>query len=445
MKFVKLSFIIAFAIVVSLGIGSTSYAFHDGGVATCEACHTMHNSFQGAAMSGKQGTTFSALDSAAAAGSGAPGSSAVYLLRGSDQSSTCLNCHEGPTMSSYHVSTDLTTITASANQAPVNRGPGGDFGWLRVNTTSSTASSKDRHGHNIVAIDYGYLADGKNATAPGGGTTSFDATKLNCISCHNPHNNLRRTDENGTQATTGAPIIASGSYNTSVAASSTAAVGVYRFLRGVTPAKSYPTFAFTATAPDAVAPSTYNRTEAVSDTHVAYGQGMSAWCGNCHGAFYDSAYNSGTTGHAHPTNVTLGATTPAILTNYQTYIKTGDMTGDNGATKGGYSSLVPVEMGSAAYATLKTAATNTALGGSNPGADGNSKVMCLSCHRAHAGGFDSMTRFYVSGNITDATGAYTLVSGQTATLQVQAAYYDRPSTVFAAYQRTLCNKCHAKD
>jgi hypothetical protein len=27
----------------------------------------------------------------------------------------------------------------------------------------------------------------------------------------------------------------------------------------------------------------------------------------------------------------------------------------------------------------------------------------------------------------------------------QAAYYDRPATVFATYQRVLCNKCHAKD
>ena len=29
--------------------------------------------------------------------------------------------------------------------------------------------------------------------------------------------------------------------------------------------------------------------------------------------------------------------------------------------------------------------------------------------------------------------------------QVQAAYYDRPVTVFGANQRSLCNKCHAQD
>ncbi len=431
MKSIKLSLILAIAVLAIVGICTTSYAFHDGGVARCEACHTMHNSLQEQAMSGQKSTT--------PGGTGNAAGSAVFLLRGSDQSSTCLNCHEGPTLSSYHVSTDLATVTAAANKAPVNRSPGGDFGWLRVATTTSTSSPIDRHGHNIVATDFGYTADAKNLTAPGG---TYDATKLNCISCHNPHNNKRRIDESGTLATTGAPIIASGSYNNSPVATGTAAVGVFRFLGGAGYApKSYGA-AFTNEVPDAVAPSTYNRTEATSETHVAYGQGMSQWCANCHGSFYDTAYASGSASHPHPTNVALGAT---ILANYNAYVKTGDMSGDAGSTKGGFSSLVPVEMASNNYTSLKSAATNTALGGSNPGADGNSKVMCLSCHRAHASGFESMARFYIAGTITDAAGAYTLASGQTTTLQVQAAYYDRPNTVFAAYQRTLCNKCHAKD
>jgi len=29
--------------------------------------------------------------------------------------------------------------------------------------------------------------------------------------------------------------------------------------------------------------------------------------------------------------------------------------------------------------------------------------------------------------------------------ETKAAYYDRPVTAFASYQRVLCNKCHAKD
>jgi nitrate reductase cytochrome c-type subunit len=426
MKLLKVSFIIAIAVMAIIGISAPSYAFHDGGVARCESCHTMHNSYQQGAMSGQASTTVGAY------GTGNPSASAIFLLRGTDQSSTCLNCHEGPTLSSYHVSTPDATITAAANKAPVNRGPGGDFGWLRVATTTSTASPKDRHGHNIVAADFGYNADGVNLTAPG---TTYDAAQLNCISCHNPHNSLRRIDENGTQATTGAPIVSSGSYKTSPVATGTAAVGVYRFLRGANAApKSYPGFNFSATAPDAVVSSSYNRTEAVSDTVVAYGQGMSQWCGNCHGSFYDTAYSSGNSGHGHPTNVALSAT---ILANYNSYVKTGDMSGTQG-----FSSLVPVEQGSADYTALKSFATNTA---GNYQITASAKVLCLSCHRAHASGFESMARFYVAGVITDTAGQYQLASGQTTTLQVQAAYYDRPETVFATYQRTLCNKCHAKD
>jgi hypothetical protein len=34
--------------------------------------------------------------------------------------------------------------------------------------------------------------------------------------------------------------------------------------------------------------------------------------------------------------------------------------------------------------------------------------------------------------------------GRTAA-ETQRAFYDRPKTLFAVYQRGLCNKCHAKD
>ena len=35
-------------------------------------------------------------------------------------------------------------------------------------------------------------------------------------------------------------------------------------------------------------------------------------------------------------------------------------------------------------------------------------------------------------------------SGQSAA-ETQQAYYGRPATKFGPYQRSLCNKCHAKD
>jgi len=441
MKLIKLSFIIAIAVMAIIGVSTTSYAFHAGGVASCESCHTMHNSLNNGVMSGTKTTT------AGAAGTANPAGSVAYLLRGTDQSSTCLNCHEGPSLSSYHVSTDNATILAAANRAPVNRGPGGDFGWLRAaaNTTTSVSTS-NRRGHNIVALDFGYAADTQNTYAPGG---SYLASQLNCISCHNPHSQLRRTSTDGSAAlvkpaigTNAYPIVASGS--ATAAASVTAPVGVYRFLRGAgadQAPKSTPAVVFAADPPVVISPSTYNRSEGASDTHVAYGSGMSAWCANCHAAFYDSVGDSniGNAGHPHPTNKAIGATMAA---NYNAYIGSGNL---SNATNG-YSSLVPVEQGTTDYAALATAATNTQNAGTYTAADANAKVMCLSCHRAHATGFQNMARFNIAGNTTASNGTdYALASGLAGTAGTLAAYYERPATQFGASTKQLCNKCHNKD
>jgi hypothetical protein len=78
MKVLKVSLILIAVALFSIGLSSTSYAFHSGGVAECEGCHTMHNSFEGVKM------TVNGL---------AVGTTNAYLLKGSDSSSTCLNCH----------------------------------------------------------------------------------------------------------------------------------------------------------------------------------------------------------------------------------------------------------------------------------------------------------------------------------------------------------------
>ena len=112
----------------------------------------------------------------------------------------------------------------------------------------------------------------------------------------------------------------------------------------------------------------------------------------------------------------------------------------------------------ASYTAMKGHAVNndSSLGGPD---STNSNVMCLSCHRAHASGFDSAKRFQTEYEFTvlaDATGApvypgtdsvvvnAAAAMGRT-TAEIQKAYYDRPATKFAAMQRVMCNKCHAKD
>lgn len=41
---------VALTAVAALLVAAPAFAFHDGGVAQCEGCHTMHNSLGGAQM-----------------------------------------------------------------------------------------------------------------------------------------------------------------------------------------------------------------------------------------------------------------------------------------------------------------------------------------------------------------------------------------------------------
>ena len=231
----------------------------------------------------------------------------AYLLKGTDSSSLCLHCHEAagmPVPRVHFVSTSAADMATGT--APVQLGPGGDFGWLKKTYSWSPApgaapltSPGERHGHNIVAVEYGYLADGTHGVAPGG---TYPSASFACTSCHDPHGKFRRM-AGGITAATGAPIIESGSYADSPdPVTGIWAVGVYRLLGGVGyQPKSLPSgFAFTSGPPDAVSPRLYNRAENVTQTRVAYGRGMSEWCANCHPGMMRSGYTADMGGLYHP-------------------------------------------------------------------------------------------------------------------------------------------------
>ena len=123
----------------------------------------MHNSFESTAMN---------VD-----GSYGAGTNKIYLLKGSDQSSTCLNCHQetaDTVPSSYHVATRSANASMSGtNPVPVEMTPGGDFAWLKIDslyTLRGTAGTSEgqRRGHSIIATDFGYSSDTVNTLAPGG-------------------------------------------------------------------------------------------------------------------------------------------------------------------------------------------------------------------------------------------------------------------------------------
>jgi predicted CXXCH cytochrome family protein len=377
--------IAALAAVLVFGLAGTASAFHGGGVAHCDGCHSMHNSADNPI--GPSATPNS------------------QLLKGTDPSSTCLNCHAGAgSASSYHVlSTDATVWS-----------PGGDFFWLtqsytNTNWSGSVTSDPDNMGHNIIASDFSLAIDGTNTVAPGG---TYSAANLGCTSCHDPHGQVQGGTANGQL-----PISVSGSYGDTPPAGTIA--GNYRLLGddqyGV----------INVAAPIAVTAG-FGETDT---SHVAYGQGMSEWCASCH-----TAYLSDPNKHRAGNLNTLGST---IATNYNAYVATGDFTGGAGPTA--YTALVPFERQETDTTILLAAVTST----QGPVAGDN--VMCLTCHRAHASAFNNITRWDTEHELL-AEGWPTAANLTAMGAVPNADYYGRDiATDFGDYQRSLCNKCHVQD
>jgi predicted CXXCH cytochrome family protein len=414
MKIVNSILAAATAALMIVGLGSTGYAFHSGGVAECMGCHNIHD-----------------------------GQSASALLVGSDISSTCLSCHGAASAGSYHIAS-MDVGGTNNGLVPRQMTPGGDFGWLLKNYTwsprSGTSSTEEgyEHGHSIVATDYGFSSDGTNTVAPGG---DMDATLLTCNSCHDNHGKLRRLS-NGTFATTGAPIVGSGSYTNSADPTAGQAVGVYRLLRGPgsTAGSGGKTFAVVF---NAVVASTYNKSEGISQTAMAYGRFTSEWCATCHPDM--NTYTSSK--HTHPISQGLSA---AEVANYNAYMGSG-LTGNSG-----FDTIVPFQDDNVtSYATLRNNANIADY--KSRDATTSSRVMCLSCHRAHASGFAHMTRwqneseFIAVDGVWPGTDSTSSIASQAkyamgrTTAETMRAYNDKPETNYASYQRSLCNKCHAKD
>ncbi|MDA8324607.1 MAG: hypothetical protein M0033_00145 [Nitrospiraceae bacterium] len=421
MKFPRSVLIAAALVVVSYilspalgGLTKTASAFHDGGVGYCEGCHSMHNNFGTGGIN--NGPVAGKPVGAASQAAG------VYLLLGSDASSTCLNCHSKPPVSV--LSADGSAFT-----------PGGDFFWLTEDVTytpkvggvsmSPVTVLGQEHGHNVIAADFGLTSDTALTVAPGS-TIRYPASALACNSCHDPHGQANGGSLAGRQA-----IAGSGSYGGTAPGGYQS--GNYRLLgdRFYTGNQEFP-MTFACNAPVAVSvPPPFTET---SDNlhHTDYGYGMSEWCANCHDNFLNSTSNSAAV-HRHPAGVSA-LIVKAMADIYNSYVKSGNFSGNSSTS---YLSLVPFERG------LGAVLSNTSTAGPSTAPLANS--MCLSCHRAHASAFQDMTRWD--------TQAEFLAQSHPATgdklnhvFVNNAPYYGRDiAALYGNYQRTLCNKCHGQD
>ena len=370
-----------------LGTTGTGFAFHSGGVAHCDGCHTMH---------GSTDNPFG----------GAENSS---LLQGSDASSTCLNCHDGAAR--YHVN--------SADGSNTNAG--GDFFWVNNDYTVMVRGNPvvfegQNNGHNMVAADFGMVADTTNVLAPGG---TYAANLLGCTSCHDAHGQVNGGTSKGT-----APVSVSGSYG---AADPTdgSIHGNYRLLGDAQYTAGSVTaddFNFSADAPIATANS-------YDGASVDYGSNSSEWCANCHGDFQVGS----STAHKHPAGNDVHLN--GYGTNYNSYVATGDFTGVQTAS---YDDLVPFERGIDDGSLLDETST--------VGPDTNSNVTCLTCHRSHASAFSNMGRWDFEVEMLAESHPLTATD-----LPATAVPYYADGaaidvvTAYGHYQRSLCNKCHVQD
>ncbi|MGB5816102.1 MAG: hypothetical protein WBG93_08805 [Thermoanaerobaculia bacterium] len=243
----------ALAVVV---VGAPALAFHDGGVAHCNGCHTMHNSQNGVGMNDGL----------------AVGQGYSSLLLFADATSVCLDCHDGG--GSYHI---WSADPDAPNVGGANRG-GGDFVFLQetnINDGHGGASNPilgHAAGHSVVSTMKMTIADPVLGTSPGGG---YDADDLGCTSCHDPH---------GT--------------------------GSFRIL--YQDGQAVPGAVYTATI-DADGISLFSSQPETNSSHNAYRSGYSEWCATCHGDFHAKW---GTGALIHPSGQTLGTDIAAKYNSY---------------------------------------------------------------------------------------------------------------------------------
>ena len=293
-----------------------------------------------------------------------------FLLLRSTPSDVCLTCH----------ATELGAVFAEDVLSPSPEKGGGNFIFLLEENLNDVADqadsvswiSGDAAGHNINATEHGLGTDGTLSHAPGG---TFRSDWLSCTSCHDPHGNAN-----------------------------------FRMLHGSGSIQAR-LYHFTNAAPEAEGISLEFGSES-NGNHTAYKSGMSQWCANCHSDFHNTGYP---TILRHPSGKEIGA---AIASAYGSYNGTSDPYGGMRATA--YLAEVPFEDNSPEHTTSSTM-----------GPTASSRIMCLTCHRAHASSAPDAGRwdFSVTFPADDGrrSGSYALLNP-----------YDKS-------QRSLCNKCHIKD
>ena len=295
------------------------------------------------------------------------GGAGDYLLRAATSSDLCLSCH----------ASDLGAVLGFSPLSPPPEMGGGNFVFLLEDNLNDAPDGAvnpingDAAGHNVNAPAHGLAADGTVAFSPGG---SYPSHSLGCTSCHDPHGN-----EN------------------------------FRMLRDAGSGQIWET-SFAYAAPTAVGLDIEAAFSETNASHTAYQAGMSRWCGNCH-EDYLTRHNRTQSGFSHRVDNALGGSASDY---YSQYNGTDDPNGGVPATA--YLAAVPFE-------------DNTVTTTSTRGPANNSRMNCLSCHRAHASSGPRSGRWDFNVSLLAADG-------------VASGSYPIPDPYSSPRQLPLCQKCH---
>lgn len=313
----------------------------------CSACHIMHNSQDGVLIDPNN-----------------PDGN-VNMLRSDNVSDICLSCHAD----------NYGAVFGSNPLLPPPEKGAGNFVFLLEDNINDGADgltnpiSGAHAGHNIVSQMMGTSADPNYVVAPGG---SFPSDKLTCTSCHDPHGNTN-----------------------------------YRQLYGAVEVQGG-LYTFTNEAPVAEGISLLIGEESETN-HNAYISGMSAWCGNCHGAYLNEHNPSSSFNHE-----TLTTIENNVINHYNRYNGTADPIG--ATYSNAYLAEVPFE--DAANTTTSTT-----------GMSATSQIMCVSCHRAHGSSAPYAGRWDFNVDLLADDG-------------VNSNSYPLPDPYNSPTQKELCDKCH---
>ncbi len=385
------------------GVNTAQYHSYDGLV--CSDCHNMHNSEDGAGV----------------VMAGYPADSQRALLYRGDWTDMCLSCH----MQGQNTSTTaaLPDVLDSGWTAPIvmtldgvdpagEALPGGDFYYSNIDPKKGHNPSYTKGAVGTGTATSLLLADDPTlGDTPPGGTISDG--EWSCHSCHGMHSRFSSSYTAWRQVKRKVNgIVVSG--DVSGFGVETTAGNKGPTAAGYEPIKSNSRGDLVGTSyvnirPDGNPLEGADLLADESDTNKnVYRGGFSSFCSACHGDFHGGEGESRTADNGqtrvsstwirHPTNVKLNeAGSKYGMATYTKQVTNAQGTSPNPV---GYDWRYPVVQPDADF-TVKVdeaSMTNAAT------AIGDDRIMCLTCHKAHAAPYENMTRWDASGHAFIADG-----------------------------------------